>query len=213
MQCFARWHEDSERGFCFRDQTILQFGESWNLLASLVLLNPGSATPQGKPITDELWKRGLPYFVEPSEAEHYYEFRLDPLMRNILRAFSEVFPGGAIKIYNTFNLKNQDSNAALSQVEGIFEHPRFLDVMQDVRFLSAPVVFGPGQSAEGSPVLRAQLERYIEQVPLELLYGIQRVGDREFSAERVSPANALHSYHPSYSCTRGNKTSFARIKT
>jgi len=35
MQCFARWNEDEQSGLCFRDQTMLQFGDSWDLLASL----------------------------------------------------------------------------------------------------------------------------------------------------------------------------------
>lgn len=45
MKCFARWEPESGSGVCFRDQTILQFGNSWKLLASFVLLNPGSALP------------------------------------------------------------------------------------------------------------------------------------------------------------------------
>ncbi len=45
MQCFARWEKDDKAGVFFRDQTILQFGDSWNLLANIILLNPGSALP------------------------------------------------------------------------------------------------------------------------------------------------------------------------
>lgn len=212
MKCFARWHVDSEKDVCFRDQTILQFGESWELIASLVLLNPGSATPQGCPITDKLREKGLPYFVEPAPPEEYYEFRLDPLMRNILRGFSEIFSGGVIKLYNTFNLKNQDSGTALSEAKSLFSHPRMMDTPNDIRFLSAPVVFGPGQSAENTPELKTQLEWFIAQVPEGRLYGIQRTGRHEFSADPISPIEALHAYHPSYSCTRGNRTSFSRVK-
>lgn len=211
MKCFARWHEDNQAGVCFRDQTILQFGETWNLIASLVLLNPGSAAPQAEPRTEELRHMELPYFIEPSAGEHYYEFHLDPLMRNVLKEFSGIFTSGVVKIYNAFNLKNQDSGAALSELDAISGHPRLFDDMRNIRFLSAPVIFGPGKSAASHPLLREQLKRYIDLAAENMRYGIQQVGNRQFSAERVSPDEALFSYHPSYSFTRGNSTSFARL--
>lgn len=52
-KCFAKWKEDQKIGLCFRDQTILQFGDSWELLASFVLLNPGSALPIERKPYDE----------------------------------------------------------------------------------------------------------------------------------------------------------------
>lgn len=211
MRCFARWHEDEQRGIFFRDQTILQFGDSWNLVASLVLLNPGSAVPLGVPKTEELRKMELPYFIEPSDGEHYYEFRLDPLMRNVLGAFSKIFAGGAVKIYNAFNLKNKDSKEALLQLTGLFGHPSLLDDKQNIVFLSAPVIFGPGMSAANNPLLRRQLQKYIDLAGDEVRYGIQRIGHRRFAAIRVNPDRALYSYHPSYSFTRGNSTSFSEI--
>ena len=134
-------------------------------------------------------------------------------MKNICHGFADAFPGGVIKIYNAFNLKNQHSGKALFEAEAHSKHPRLFDAMRDVRFLSAPVVFGPGKDAANIRLLREQLDRYIKLVPQEMRYGIQKVGDRQFSAERVNPEGALHAYHPSYSCTRGNKTSFVGLKT
>ena len=44
MICYARWCE--EKGNQFRDETILQFGDGWQLVANIILLNPGSAMPK-----------------------------------------------------------------------------------------------------------------------------------------------------------------------
>ena len=83
MRCFARWERDDKAGLFFRDQTILQFGNSWDLLASFILLNPGSSLPLGEePKTDFLRAKKLPFFVEPRAQEKYVEFSIDRLMRD-----------------------------------------------------------------------------------------------------------------------------------
>ena len=40
-KCFAKWHED-ERGNAYRDGTILQYGNGWELLGNVILLNPAA---------------------------------------------------------------------------------------------------------------------------------------------------------------------------
>ena len=91
MQCFARWEKDDASGVFFRDQTILQFGNNWDLLASFILLNPGSALPLNhESKTEYLRSKKLPYFVEPKAGESYLEFSIDRLMRDVLKLFSTV---------------------------------------------------------------------------------------------------------------------------
>ena len=59
MVAYARWYEES--GNFFRDQIILQFGNEWNLIANIVLLNPGSAEPKSdKIINDFLVSKNYP---------------------------------------------------------------------------------------------------------------------------------------------------------
>ncbi len=95
MQCYARWEKDNNAGVFFRDQTILQFGNCWDLLANLVLLNPGSALPiDNEPKTDYLRSKALSFFVEPQSNEKYVEFHIDPLMKNVLKLFASHFDGG-----------------------------------------------------------------------------------------------------------------------
>lgn len=212
FKCFARWHADQKSGACFRDQTILQFGESWELRASLVLMNPGSAVPIKEVATKKLMSLRLPYFVPPRIEEDYYEFKIDPLMRNILSSMSEIFGAGVVKIYNTFNLKNQHSVEALASSGRFIKHTRMMDKMEDVRFLSAPVIFGPGRETAKNLELSEQLGKFIDHVPDGKLFGIQRVERKRFAAKACSRAEALDSYHPSYTFKYGNTTCFQGLR-
>ncbi len=62
MRCYARWFHDGEKEVSFRDQTILQFGDSWNLIASFILLNPGSAIPKDNSAKNEIIRPSAPLF-------------------------------------------------------------------------------------------------------------------------------------------------------
>jgi hypothetical protein len=120
MQCIARWYEDPNTGTQFRDQTLLQFGESWDLIANLVLFNPGSARPlDDNDQTDRLRVLHLPYFVPPRCGSRYLAFRLDPLMRRVLNCFVEHYAGGVIRLFNLINLRSSDPGDAL---EHLSEH-------------------------------------------------------------------------------------------
>ena len=56
-----------EDGLEYRLNTILQFGDSWNLIGNIVLANPGSAKPQKKITINELIN--LNYFFEATRDE------------------------------------------------------------------------------------------------------------------------------------------------
>ena len=44
MKIYAEFIEDD--GLLFRTKTLLQFGDSWDLIGSIVMKNPGSAKPE-----------------------------------------------------------------------------------------------------------------------------------------------------------------------
>jgi hypothetical protein len=105
MQCLARWKEDNEAGACFRDHTILQFGDSWELLASFVLLNPGSATPIGRESYNAfLESMSLSYFVN-EDGGHCFRFSVDRLMNDLMKLYSRKYAGGVLKLYNCLILR------------------------------------------------------------------------------------------------------------
>jgi transposase InsO family protein len=75
MRCYARWKEDPAENILYRDQTVLQFGERWDLVANLVLLNPGSATPRNEiDQSDLLRSKSLPFFVEPDSGTSLVDY-------------------------------------------------------------------------------------------------------------------------------------------
>jgi hypothetical protein len=216
MKCFARWEMDNQSGLNFRDQTILQFGDSWNLLANFILLNPGSAVPlNSEDQTVFLRSKKLPFFVEPLAGENYLEFSIDRLMRDLVGIFSRETAGGTIRIYNLFNLKNQHSGEALGQFKTNQNLPKMFAKDSEISFCNAPVVIATGRNALGNPRLKQELLRYMALANSDNLYTLSRVDQQSFSILKVnSTANEspVESYHPSYTCKYGNTTSLGDLK-
>ncbi|MBY0577915.1 MAG: hypothetical protein K2P57_02605 [Burkholderiales bacterium] len=209
MRCFARWHKDNESGAFFRDQTILQFGDSWELRASFVLLNPGSAVPLNE--TDQtgfLRSQSLPFFVEPTGGETYVEFSIDRLMNDVIRLFTSGHSGGTIKLYNLFNLKNQHSGEAMEQFSENQSHPKMFATDQEIKFYNAPVIIASGGKAFENARLERELARYISLANASNLYKIASVGKESYSIAKAMPdKNGLvDSYHPSFTFKYGNST-------
>lgn len=216
MRCFARWEKDETAGVFFRDQTILQFGNCWDFRASFILLNPGSALPLNEvDKTSLLREKQLPFFVEPRKGEKYLEFSIDRLMNDVLSLFSTEFSGGTIRIYNLFNLKNQNSGEAIGQFLSNCSHPRMFSKESEIRFCEAPVIVASGGNARNNPTLRNELIRYVSLVRAENLYVISRIGSNEFSILKAIPdaSGFIESYHPSYTFKYGNITRIGGIRT
>lgn len=188
MRCFARWENDANSEVYFRDQTILQFGNSWDFLANFVLLNPGSALPLNEvDQTEHLRSKALPFFVEPTDGETYVEFSIDRLMNDVIKLFTSEYSGGSIRLYNLFNLKNQDSNAALGQFLTNQTHPKMFAKERDVKFCDAPVIIASGSNANNNPILKRVLSQYISLANKKSLYKIARIDKRLFSIVKAEP--------------------------
>lgn len=209
MKCYARWSKSQVDGkeFFFRDQTIIQFGDSWNLVANLILLNPGSAEPMNFMIQDDLLKsKELPFYILPEENRHYYEFSLDPLMRNMIRCFSKMHQGGVIKIYNLFNLKNPASHDARNEYK-LYRHISHMHTpANEVKYGNAQVIIGSG-SGGNQDGLKDELKKLIALANPENLYSISKIDTKLFGIiKSIWDDNELiQSYHPSYTCAYGNR--------
>ncbi len=215
MKCFARWKFDNTNDLYFRDQTILQYGDSWKLRANFVLLNPGSAKPlDGQQYNDYLEEQNLPYFVRPKVDESYHRFSIDRLMRDVLTLYSTVYSGGAIKIYNLFNLKNQHSSKAIEQFNDNISHIDMFSSEAEIIYCDAPVVIASGGNARHEPLLKKELIKYIRIDKTQQLYGLLKASNNLYSIKKVtSDDNSLfNTYHPSYTFKYGNKTVFENPK-
>ena len=209
MRCFARWEKDDATEVFFRDQTTLQFGNEWNLLANFVLLNPGSALPLNDiDQTEFLKSKNLPFFVEPAAGEKYVEFSIDRLMNDLIKLFSGEYASGTIRLYNLFNLKNQDSRAALDQLSGNKTHKKMFAKDDEINFVDAPVIIASGGNVKNNPRLTQELVRYIALAKIKDLYKIAKIDEGLYSFLKAEPdaAGFVDSYHPSYSFKYGNST-------
>lgn len=215
MRCFARWEKEANSEVFFRDQTILQFGDSWEILASFVLLNPGSALPLNEADqTEYLRSKSLPFFVESTDGETYVEFSIDRLMNDVIKLFASEYSCGSIRLYNLFNLKNQDSNEALDQFVTNQTHPKILVKEQEVKFCDAPVIIASGGNANNNPTLKRVLSQYISLAKVENLYKIARVDEKLFSIVKAEPDvhGFVDSFHPSHTFKYGNTTNIGELR-
>jgi len=201
MRAYARWTKENEN--FFRDETVLQFGKSFDLIANVVLLNPGSATPKSdKPVNEFLVSKNLPYLKKPATDQNYYEFSLDPLMRNLLNCFSKNYNGGVIKIYNLFNLKNSNSDEAIEMLDSLDSKYLFVE---EVNFLDEPVIFASG--SKGNERLKKELVKLYNQAKDNPKYYLAKIGKNEFKFKEVQKKEDIfNSYHPSYTFNYGNRT-------
>lgn len=215
MRCYARWKNDSKENIFYRDQTILQFGDSWELVANLVLLNPGSATPLNEIDQSGLLRsKFLPFFVEPESGERYVEFSIDRLMRDVLGLFSKHFDGGTIRLFNLFNLKNQYSAQVIQQSQEHDHHKKMFSPNSEIRYCDAPVIIASGRNVKSNPRLAAELIRHISLASPSQLYALKNIGHHLFSIQREVPDENgfINSYHPSYTFKYGNKTEIGELK-
>ncbi len=124
MKSFAEYFE--ENGLFFRKNTLLQFGDSWDLIGSAVLANPGSAEPILK-ISQEVSARVSEFYGryrggDSFHAENWFEFSPDSTMRFVEKIFNGWYIGdnielsGVIQLFNTFNIKNKNLHEAVAQI-------------------------------------------------------------------------------------------------
>ena len=94
----------------FRWRTLLQFGDSWQVVGSVVMKNPGSAYPltPNQCVSDMFI---LPELQAIDDSEQWYEFKPDITMSCITRLFG--VQSGVIQIFNLFNIREADLSQAL----------------------------------------------------------------------------------------------------
>ena len=211
MQCFARWKEDQNTGVKFRDQTIIQFGDSWKLLANFILLNPGSASPiDKKQYNGYLESQKLPFYVNKKRGV-YYQFSIDRLMNDLVKLYSANYSGGVLKLYNLFNLKNQDSVEAIVQFKKNIDHPDMFTATKEILFGNAPVVVASGCKVFLNDILTEELKKYIALANVNRLYSLSKIDDNLYVITKAQPDRngTIESYHPSYTFKYGNRTKLA----
>lgn len=106
MKVYAQLISDNN-SFKYRLNTLLHFGNSWDLIGNIVLANPGSAEPKNE-ISNEDWqsvKEFLQRYPRPSDKsilmqKYWNEFEPDATMRQIETLFSGGYTHTNIKPLN-----------------------------------------------------------------------------------------------------------------
>ena len=117
MKVFAQWikacaGEPGNEDY-FRKNTILQFGDSFDVIGAAILINPGSARPIAEVIDDET-KSKLQEISSDSKGGEWRVFNADSTMRFLEKIFSGWYIGqpkrlnGVILLYNLFNIRCAD---------------------------------------------------------------------------------------------------------
>lgn len=139
----------SEEGIEYRTKTLLQYGNSWNLIGSIVMKNPGSASPIEKikpEVWDEITKNQL---VQNSNADNWFEFSPDSTMRQVEKIFNGSYLenpfelNGVVQVFNLFNIRHKDINEA-KKLEKISKSSHLYPNTEETisAFKSKPVFLG-----------------------------------------------------------------------
>lgn len=137
----------SKDGFQYRWRTLLQFGDSWEIIGSVFMKNPGSAAPLGKQLSDEILAH---LYQFDCNSKKWFEFTADNTMYCIERLFqtkhNETSLNGVIQIFNLMNIRSADLSKALSMSKESTEEV-FCTIEDDVNNIPStctPVYLGWG---------------------------------------------------------------------
>lgn len=206
MKAYAEYFENE--GLLYRRNTLLQFGNSWNLIGSVVLANPGSANPINQ-ATNEALARISEFYNKYRHGEcvvqkNWYEFSPDPTMGFVEKIFNGWYVGrnielnGVVQLFNTFNIKNQNLREAVEQIgmgsDLLFSHEIYK------HFHEKPTYFGFGNEVIDNEVLCKVAKNIFENSSSV----VRSIYNSDFSKNDF--------YHPMYVNRAHGQTSFQTYK-
>lgn len=116
MKVYAEFIEDD--GILFRTKTLLQFGDSWDLIGSIIMKNPGSAK-SGLSINENDKKNILEFYDEEIDFSNWTNVNADKTMEKIEPIFNGKYVNknielnGVIQIFNILNICNSNVESAI----------------------------------------------------------------------------------------------------
>ena len=140
MRVFAYYSKEDE--IEYRWNTILQFQESWEVIGTVIMKNPGSAYPLQTEISDST----LEMLNNFDSSDDWYEFKEDNTLLLIGKLFEELLGkelNGVIRVFNLFNVKDQDLNKALVKLSQN-KASKCFTVDNDIKHLCNPIYIGWG---------------------------------------------------------------------
>lgn len=147
MNVYAEFHREGHHEY--RRMTLLQFGDSWDLIGSAVLKNPGSAKLEGQVTTVDLDRIKTFLSIEEVSPENWQRFRPDTTMRCLEKIFNSGYLGterklnGVIQLFNLAYIKEPNLELAHLKSNGNDSKLLFPNVEElVVHFKDKPVYIG-----------------------------------------------------------------------
>ncbi len=162
MKVYTHYNEIDNTDKGYRWRTLLQFGTSWDVIGSVVMMNPGGANfkyPDHHAETEkELLDHLRRFDNDHSFNEAWFEFSSDPTLDLVNELFSERARAnnqnelnGVIQIFNLFYLKDPNPNKGIA-LNNQFNLDDINDKIfnDDIKNLKAPCYLGFGQLSQNS---------------------------------------------------------------
>jgi len=188
MKVYAEYRNNN-----LRKKTLLQFGESIELIGSAVLMNPGSAEPKEEcfdiNIIHEFYKKlKLDINIIKNDWKIFYS---DDGMKQVEKIFNGYYIkneiirlNGIIQLFNCFYYMNADRNIAKKEFSILSDKPEYI-FDESKMFSNKPVYFGWG--VEG---LKGKYRNIAEKIFNEYNCEYKNIYEPDFDKNEF--------YHPAY---------------
>lgn len=184
MKVYAHYIMDTETKIEYRWRTLLQFDDSWEIIGSVYMKNPGQAYPL-KEVSDTQILCTLQSFDDKDYI--WYLFKEDITMRCIECLFQEYAKEnhlpfkGVVQIFNLFNVRDADLTSAIEKCNR-GHNDKLETIEDDLTYLVAPIYIGwgnLGKSPQFVDKARLIFER-ITQSPYNQHYLSENFYDNSF---------------------------------
>lgn len=201
MKVFAEFIE--ENGITYRKTTLLQFGESWELIGSAVLKNPGSSKPLNS-ISNESFRHieNLYPYIK-LEKSNWFDFSVDSTMRFLEKIFNGSYIenehsrelNGVIQLFNLFYINDPDIKSANEKFKRNTSKHLIIDADSTIKmFNENPVFLGWKSEYKQDEKRKVQAEKIFDYVSkFKYMYLNPLMNDNKFYhpiyANRASKSN------------------------
>lgn len=150
MNVYAHFYQDEINDIQYRWRTLLQFGNSWDVIGTVYMKNPGSSKPirYQKDLSEDIMVH-LKAFDDYNGMVEWAQFTVDNTMSLVGMMMNEYFVynkkslNGVVQIFNLFNVRDADLGKAMrKEKQSVSTYTYTVDV--DIQHLVAPIYIGWG---------------------------------------------------------------------
>lgn len=203
MKVYAEFFEDE--GQVFRTKALLQFGDSWELIGSIVMKNPGGSEPKAK-LSSEVLNQISNFYQKEVNENNWFEANKDNTMTQIGNIFSGKYIGkdiklnGVIQIFNLFNLREKNLENAKKMAMSCNSKHLYPSISETIQLIqSKPTYLGFYWEYVKKPNDTSEFKLNVNKFATEIFEFIK---DSDFMYLNSSMIDNAF-YHPLSRCIKG----------